>query len=334
MIPVLMEVACNHAGDPQRFERYVQIAKKSSCNNIKIQIFDVNSLCHQSYKFTKDLASVQLTYSTIADIVSLVTRSGIHVWLEPFDTSSLAFALDLATQFSLSIKIPSCDVLSIQLSKLTPFKTVAVATGGLSIPELELIVPELSSLTNPLLIHGYQAFPTTLSDSNLGRMTFISSHFGLPIGYADHTPSTDYSEVLSICRQSVESGATLIERHICLSYEDQYDTVSASSPDHFSELLGDLSTISSPPPPPQQLLEPPMSPSELSYRQNMLKYLCVTRHISIGTPLSRHNTSLMRASTSLDYNSVPKLYNSSNLIALRDLPPGTLVSTNDVRQEV
>ena len=48
---LIMEIACNHASNLDRFDSYLKICKDIGNISIKYQIYNSDFLCHHSYKY-------------------------------------------------------------------------------------------------------------------------------------------------------------------------------------------------------------------------------------------------------------------------------------------
>ena len=128
---VIVEVASNHAGDLKRFPQYINLCASNKSASIKFQIFDVDSLCHSSYRFISDLSTIALTYTQWTSIINSALAQGLDVWLEPFDSASLIFCQKFAPKVSL--KVPSCDLFHFHNYDLSGFKVIGLSVGGLSL---------------------------------------------------------------------------------------------------------------------------------------------------------------------------------------------------------
>ncbi len=73
------------------------------------------------------------------------------------------------------------------------------------------------------LLHCTSAYPAHPETVNLKAMTTLAEHFGLPVGYSDHTLGIEVSMA------AVARGAVMIEKHLTLD-------VGRSGPDHAASL--------------------------------------------------------------------------------------------------
>jgi len=280
----IIEVASNHAGDSSRLPIYHNIAQRLDVA-IKYQIFSPTSLCHHSYPYFKDLLDVYIPYSAWSHFLDSVLPSSQRIWLEPFDTESFDFCLAYAKH--VHIKIPSCDVPMVDCSRLTSFRSVGFAVGGLHLNEINQALSNAEEYNiSPVLFYGFQTFPTDAAFINFHRLNHILISTALPVIYADHTPVSNSPSPAEVCTHALTLGCAGIERHIILHQHDKYDTVSASSPDELGTLKHYLTNTSV-----SHSLElqiDPFSPTgsplalscaELDYRSLMQKKVVLARSV-------------------------------------------------------
>ena len=308
-----MEIACNHASNLDRFDSYLKICKDIGNISIKYQIYNSDFLCHHSYKYLEDLKNVEINHNKWNYIIKETLKKDIDLWLEPFEESSLDFIIKLNLMNKISIKIPSCDVPLVKPNILKNFKMVGIAIGGLDLKELKEYIPKFKKhIDNLYLFHGYQAFPTSVNDTNFERMLFIKKFFNLPVIYADHTENCNDQEILNVIQDSFHYGAEAIEKHICLDYKDKYDAISASDPKQFKKINSHLNDLKN-----SNFMKyeretiPNMSPSEKKYRDTMLKKVISTKIINPGELITKDKICFQRAN-SYDY------IHSSKIISLID----------------
>lgn len=335
-IPVIIEIACNHEGNLKRFGDYIDICRDLKNASLKYQIFNPKSLCHKSYKFIDDLKKVAISFKDWREIINYSFKNKINLWLEPFDKASLNFVSEFPHQ-KISIKIPSCDVPHINPEYLKNFKQVGLAIGGIEFSELKNILPLYKKkIKNLILFHGYQAFPTTISDRNFMKMQYISNFFELPVFYADHTQIMDDESIKSTLLESLQFGAKGIERHICLDYSDKFDIVSASNPQQIKEICEYFMDI--------EIKEKKfnsnidhneiikMASSEKSYREAMLKKIISTKDFKKGDKFLIENFEFKRATSKNHLLSVEllKLVKGQNLYLKNNFKKDQILNLDDI----
>ena len=333
----IIEIASNHAGDPSRFNHYCKLASDLDAE-LKFQIFDCKSLCHSSYKFIDDLSSVSLSFGTWKSLIVRCLDNGLKLWLEPFDHSSLEFCREFSSD--VSVKVPSCDALLTNISDLSMFKETGFAIGGLSINEISRLYDQIKGLHNVLFFYGFQAFPTHINDINISKLDFICKNFDTPIVYADHTDLMLDNKCLMDIVSIARSYSCGIERHICLNYNDLYDTVSASEPSDLTSLFeilrsADLSSESFS----SDLLNKSsnfsyneFTPSELHYRSNMQKKVVLCNTLMPNEPILSSSVQFLRTTSDDDILSFDfmRLLSEHNLFASHQLSEGHILKLSDL----
>ena len=335
-IPIIIEIASNHEGNIDRFDKYIWFCKGFSNAELKYQIFNCESLCHDSYRFKDDLEIIEIKFQDWEKIIYRTLNQDINLWLEPFDKSSLEFLLGLNQKHKLSIKLPSCDVPHVDPQLLGDFYRVGLAIGGLKIKEIENILPKFkNSIKNLILFHGYQAFPTSIADRNFERLNYIKEYFNLPVYYADHTEASTNELIISTLLESFYYGSNGLERHICLSYKDKFDTVSASDLNQFEKICKffqnkkfkerDFKIMKN-----QKI--PPMSNSEINYRESMLKKVVLKCSLNKGKILSKDVLSFKRCTTDKSLLSIKilELLKNKKLITTKDLKFNHVLTESDI----
>ena len=328
---LIMEIACNHASNLNRFNSYLKICKGIGNISIKYQIYNSDYLCHDSYKYLEDLKNVEINHHKWDFIIRETLQKNIDLWLEPFEESSLDFIIKLNLMDKISIKIPSCDVPLVTPKILKKFKRVGLAIGGLDFEELKEYIPKYKKhIDNLYLFHGYQAFPTSVNDTNFERMSFIKKYFNLPVIYADHTENCGDEQMLKIIQNSFHYGAEAIEKHICLDYKDKYDSISASDPKQFKKINSYINSLEN-----FNLMQcdrksiPIMSPSEQKYRDTMLKKVISAKIINPGELITKDNICFQRANSE-DYIHSSKIISiidsNQKLIAKKIIGSGEILS--------
>ncbi|MEG1699019.1 MAG: N-acetylneuraminate synthase [Oscillospiraceae bacterium] len=136
---------------------------------------------------------------------------GIEYLSTPFDLKSLDFLETLDMRF---YKIPSGEITNLPyLEKIAALKKpVVLSTGMSTISEIEdaVAVLENGGASDITLLHCNTEYPTPYKDVNLTAMLDLSQHFGVPVGYSDHTLGIEADIA------AVALGACVIEKHFTL----------------------------------------------------------------------------------------------------------------------
>ena len=137
----------------------------------------------------------------------------------------------------------------------------------------------------PVLMFGFQSFPTDPAQVNLSRIALLKERLSLPIGYADHCAwDSDAGPMLAA---ATALGADFLEKHVILEAGqkrvDYESAVSCADFDRLAALCRPIVTAMG------EASRYALSDAERRYGDRRLR--CVARHdIAAGTPLTAENT--------------------------------------------
>ena len=260
---VIAEAGVNHNGDLARAIALVDAAADAKADAVKFQTFRADALvtvaapkaAYQIRQTGSDetqhamLRKLELGHAAHRALADHCKKRGIQFLSTPFDEQSLKF---LAEEIGLKvIKIGSGDLTNAPLlvdaarrdlkvilsTGMSTIEDVAGALGALAfgyakkrneISGSAEIANALSKHSSALadrvvLLHCTTDYPTDPNDVNLRAMQTLREHFGLPVGYSDHT------EGLAVPLAAVALGACVIEKHFTMDR-------SLPGPDHKASL--------------------------------------------------------------------------------------------------
>ncbi len=242
---IIAEAGVNHNGDIGMAIKLVDAAADAGADAVKFQTFDPAALTTPNtgkaiyQKASADdgesqldmLRRLTLPESAYQKLVERCGRRGIKFLSTPFDLKSLDF---LVEQVGLNLlKLPSGAVthgpllLAASQTKLP----IILSTGMSTLDEIALALgvlafgyaggqkPNRASFTSfdrdvltdkVHLLHCTTEYPAPTEETNLRAMDTIAEHFGLPVGFSDHTAGIHLS-VAAAAR-----GAKIIEKHFTL----------------------------------------------------------------------------------------------------------------------
>lgn len=158
---------------------------------------------------------------------------GIIPFSAPFDLS----AVDLLESLDAEIyKIASCEIVDHQLIKAVSQtgKAMIISTGMATIEEIHeaLNVARQNGVGEICLLHCISGYPTPFSSVNLSTINDMKNRFGCRVGLSDHTPDN------TIASAALAMGATIIEKHLCLSRDQgSVDAAFSLEPQEFAEMV-------------------------------------------------------------------------------------------------
>lgn len=238
---IIAEAGVNHNGSYELAEEMIDRAYEAGADIIKFQTV-IPELCISQYaekaayqKETTGQAGSQLKmvqklalpFSAFDRLERRCNKLGIQFLSTPFDLESIKYLNNLNMPFW---KIPSGEITNypylLDIAKTQ--KPVLMSTGMSTLEEIEQAVKVLTENgTHGLqLLHCNTEYPTPFEDVNLQAMKMLREHFGVEVGYSDHTQG------IEVPIAAVAMGATVIEKHFTLDRNME-------GPDHKASLEPD-----------------------------------------------------------------------------------------------
>ena len=207
---IIAEIGVNHQGDVNLARSLIDSARGAGADCAKFQLF-------KSQKLWGDgrIADLELRFSDMEKLYRHCQDTGIEFACTPFGIDELHFL----TPFLKRIKIASGCLRNFDLlyvAHQTGFPVI-LSTGISTIEEIEQALGMLAA--NVTLLHCTSSYPAPVAEVNLRVMDTLHRHFGLPVGYSDHTRG------ITVSIAAAAKGATVIEKHLT------FDT-RAKGPDH------------------------------------------------------------------------------------------------------
>jgi len=290
-ITIIAEIASTHEGQATRAASLVRAAADAGADAVKFQYFLTEDLVgteHPEYELFRQL---ELPKEVWRDLFALGHTLGLSVYADVFHVARVTMLMELGCD---GFKVHSSDLANaLLLNRLGMCGLpVFLSLGGATPRDAWHAVSTLQKhdAVDITLLLGFQAFPTSLSDSKLGQIGWYSREFGLPVGYADHVDG-DSAEALRVPLLAAAAGATVLEKHITIGRAAKpEDYEAAIEPDAFAELvrrirqtevtLGDGSLT--------------LSEAEHAYNRRMKKYPIAGRDLAPGDVLSADAVKLQR----------------------------------------
>lgn len=225
---IIAEMSGNHNHSLERALEIVDKAAESGVNALKIQTYtadtitidksdgeffiaDKNSLWkgESLYNLYKKAYTPWEWHKTIFDRCK---EKGIIGFSTPFDFTAVDFLESLDVP---CYKIASFENIDLPLIKKVAQtgKPIIASTGMASLAELSELVETAKSngCTDLTLLKCTSSYPATPGGSNLLTIPHLQQLFDCKVGISDHTLG------IGVAVASVALGATVIEKHFCLS---------------------------------------------------------------------------------------------------------------------
>lgn len=238
----IIEIANTHGGKREYLDRLIKTYEGFSGNyGMKFQPFSAETIATSDFPWYDVYTKLYFTPEEWSEIIVDAGRSK-DVWLDLFDsygvqilTENLDQVYGLKLQVSVLFNEEVIEALArIDLSA----KKLILNVASLEMPTIKHFLEHIGAKLNAeeiLLELGFQANPTDLVDSGISKLDAIKSQFSNRIVFADHVNGEDpYATWLPAF--AVLKGADVIEKHVMLDEETEYDFYSSLKPQQFAEM--------------------------------------------------------------------------------------------------
>jgi N,N'-diacetyllegionaminate synthase len=289
---VVAEMANAHDGRVKDALAIVDAAAEGRADAVKFQMFTQDELAVPAFSYYDLYIKLQMSDEAWSSIVNRVHERGMLAICDVFGLESLARADRLGMD---GFKVHNADVSNLPLLSGigATGKPVLLSTGGSLTKETEKAITTLRAggAGQIVLMHGFQSYPTKLSDSHLRRIETLRAEFDLPVGFAGHVDGGS-DEALLLPIWASAAGSDLIEVHITTNRSKEGgDWFSSLDPEPFASLVKSLRAME--PALGSRKLE--LAEDELVYRNKHKKWMVATRDIAVGDEFTGDNISLKRA---------------------------------------
>jgi len=207
---IIAEIGVNHQGDVNLARKLIDSAREAGADCAKFQLFSSRKLWGDDR-----IENLELRFSDMEQLHRHCQDTGIEFACSPFGIEELVFLTPLLKRVKIASGcLKKFDLLhSVHQTGLP----VILSTGMSTIEEIEQALKILAA--NVSLLHCTSSYPCPVVDVNLRVMDILHKHFGLPVGYSDHTRG------ITVAIAAAARGATVIEKHLTFD-------VKAQGPDH------------------------------------------------------------------------------------------------------
>jgi|SaaInlV_135m_DNA_2_1039731.scaffolds.fasta_scaffold11797_1 N,N'-diacetyllegionaminate synthase len=315
---VIAEMANAHEGELEKAKKITLAAAKAGANAIKYQKFTANELAEPTHEFYSLYKKLEMTKKEWTILIKFAKKCGLKVFADVFGINSAKSCLDLGID---GFKIHSSDLMNPSLLRfLSKEKTpLLLSTGGCFLNEIDEAIKILQSTPKEIvLMHGFQGYPTKLSDLNLNKIKKLKEKYLSKVGIMDHVSGgSELSLIIPIV--GIGMGATIIEKHITLNRDEKgLDYFSSLNPDEFKKMVLHIKKI-------EKTFgkeEFELSKNELTYRLAHKKNPIAKKSLKKGTKLDDHFFNFKRTKSK---NSV-SLYDFRGTISSKNISKGNILT--------
>lgn len=340
---IIAEMSGNHGGSLDKALDIVRAAAAAGADCLKTQTYTADTItinCHEERfclggglwdrEYLYELYEKAYTpWEWMPEIKALAEELGMEFLSTPFDDTAVEFLEGIGEEL---YKIASFELVDIPLIRRTAEsgKPIIISCGMGSIEEIQEAVDTCHKAGNEnvILLKCCSAYPTDYETMHLSTIADMQARFRVPIGLSDHSQGT-VADVIA-----VSLGAAVIEKHFCISREDNtVDSAFSLDKDEFAAMvrdvrnaeraLGRIGTAAAT----GGIAYGPSPQEAQSY--SLRRSLYATRDIAAGEPFTRDNVRSIRPSGGLHTRYLDELVDTP-CTAARNIPFGTPLSWDDV----
>lgn len=241
---VVAEIGTGHGGDISKALDLVDAAAEAGAGCAKFQCIFANEIVHPNtgvvplpsgdipiYERFRSLELDEDFYATIKEH----TEARKMIFLcTPFGLRSARLLRKLGVSL-MKVASPELNHLPL-IDELASYGLPVLVSSGVStLADIERALRRLATCKLALL-HCVTAYPAPAEEYNLRLLAGLSRLFGLPVGVSDHSLDPVLVPTLAIA-----SGASVVEKHICLSRSDPgLDDPIALPPSDFARMTASI----------------------------------------------------------------------------------------------
>lgn len=247
---IIAEMSGNHGGKLEKAIEIVHEAAKAGADCLKTQTYTADTLtidCHKDAfllggglwdkSYLYDLYKKAYTpWEWMPILKKEAEKCGMDFLSTPFDASAVDFLESIGEEF---YKIASFELVDIPLIRkaASTGKPLVISCGMGSVEEIQEAVDAARSEGNDniVLLKCCSAYPTDYDTMHLMTIPDMAARFHVPVGLSDHSEGS----VADIA--AVALGACVIEKHFCISKQDNtVDSAFSLDRDEFAAMVRDV----------------------------------------------------------------------------------------------
>jgi sialic acid synthase SpsE len=255
---IIAELGTSHNANMDKAREMVCAASETGADCVKFQMVFADEILHPNtgevtlpggkIKLYDKFKALETPVEFYAQIKEFVESKGLFFLCTPFGMKSAAFLRGLQPKI-VKIASPELNYTGL-LEEIAGWGLPVLLSSGVSrLSDIENAVEILKPVSELCLLHCVTSYPAPETDYNLKVLPNLAAIFGVSVGVSDHSSDPELVPALA-----VSMGASVIEKHFCLSKTDPgLDDPIALPPDQFSKMvravrraaeIGALETIS------------------------------------------------------------------------------------------
>ena len=188
---IVAEIGGNHNGDVALARALIDAAARAGVAAVKFQTYQTLSFLTRSSPYYDELAGEELNLAEQAELCTYARARGLMFLTTVFDERAVEFAdwLNLP-----ALKISSGDLTNRPLIEAAASlgRPLVISTGAAEKEEVGLALDwaEAAGARSVVLLQCTSLYPCPDDVVNLAAIAGMAEHYGLPVGYSDHTPGS------------------------------------------------------------------------------------------------------------------------------------------------
>lgn len=327
---IVAELSANHCGDYAKAEQLVKHAAVHGADAIKLQTFLpcemtppgvlIESGPWAGRTYAELYSECRTPIEWHPDLFKLAKELGMVAFSAPFSVDAVRFLEEIDCPI---YKIASPEIIHYPLIKAAAAtgKPLIISTGMASRWEireaLKVAVAAGASRHSITLLHCLSAYPASTADFNMNTLDALRAEYSCKVGLSDHSRGHTAAMV------AVAKGATVIEKHLCLSHNLRSPDVAFSAdPFEFRTMAHECRKV-------HEMLGEPVfgvrNAEETS--QQYRRSLWTTRTVKAGEAFTMDNVAVLRPNHGLHPVDLPRVLKSK---AAHDIPIDTPLTDDDI----
>jgi sialic acid synthase SpsE len=246
---VIAELGTSHGGGLPKAKDMAKAAAEAGANCVKLQMVFADEILHPKtgevslpggrIRLYDRFKQLEMPPEFYAEVKEYIESLGLLFLCTPFGLKSAQILRELKPKI---VKIASPELnYTALLQEIAGWDLPVLLSSGVStlgdIEEALRVVSERGgkspSSTNHCLLHCVTAYPAPETDYNLRVLRNLAAVFGVSVGLSDHSLDPELVPALAVTQ-----GATVIEKHFCLSRDDPgLDDPIALPPPEFARMV-------------------------------------------------------------------------------------------------
>ncbi len=288
---IIAEIANSHQGDADLAIKLANECIEAGANAVKFQVYFAEELLHVNHQRFRHFKEQSFSVSEWNRIFKKIKKKNCKIYCDVFGLNSFKVANNKKVD---GFKVHSSDLINKNLlDKLCRVKKkdIFLSTGGSTLREISYAVNVLKKKNiKPILMHGFQSYPTKIKDTNLNRINLLKNIFkqNCFYGYQDHIAGDDeMSSIIPLV--SLTLNIDFIEKHVTFNRSKKgVDYFSSIEPKNLKKFISQINKVKTS----FGINQLNFSKSEKKYRDEVKKIWYLNKNLKKNKRIS-HNDLLM-----------------------------------------